>query len=288
MSGILLAGYSGRSRLPDCRIARALPLVVALHGGTYTSAYFDIPGFSLLDRAEANGIPIIAIDRPGYGLTSPLPPTDATIDGQAAHLIPALEQLWDRFGADSAGIVLIGHSIGGAIAATIASHAGQLPLIGLAISGVGLRTPSAHRPMWEALPDLPQVEMPLAIKDDVMFGPPGSFDATLMPTASHIANASAPKAELVAIVSSWQDTVEATLSRIDVPVHYRQAENDKLWIVDEDQITGFAAALTESPRVDAEMISSTGHCMDFHHISAALQLQQLGFALQCAIEGAHL
>ena len=42
------------------------PLVVALPGGTYTSVYFDVPGQSLLDTAETLGIPVIAVDRPGY------------------------------------------------------------------------------------------------------------------------------------------------------------------------------------------------------------------------------
>lgn len=44
-----------------------LPLVVAVHGGGYTSAYFDVPGYSLLDRAAGLGVPVIAVDRPGYG-----------------------------------------------------------------------------------------------------------------------------------------------------------------------------------------------------------------------------
>lgn len=284
MSTILSDACSGISRLPPGPIAKGLPLVIAIHGGTYTSAYFDVPGYSLLDRAQANGVPIIAIDRPGYGHTPAMPPAAATIVGQAHRLIPVLEEIWRRHGGNSAGIVLIGHSIGAAIAATIAAGAGDLPLIGLAISGVGLRTPPEHRPMWEAFPDIPLVEMPVAIKDNVMFGAPGSFDAAVMPAASHMANAPAPKAELVAIVSTWQDGVTATLAAIGVPVHYRQAENDKLWIVDQDQVDGFAAALTGSPRVDAAMVRATGHCMDFHHIGAALHVQQIGFALQCAAE----
>jgi hypothetical protein len=32
------------------------------------------------------------------------------------------------------------------------------------------------------------------------------------------------------------------------------------------------------------MIRDTGHCMDFHTVGPALQLQQLGFALQCAAQ----
>lgn len=30
-----------------------VPLVVAIHGGGYSSAYFDVPGYSLLDRAAS-------------------------------------------------------------------------------------------------------------------------------------------------------------------------------------------------------------------------------------------
>ena len=45
---------TGRRRLLAGPPAAAdVPLVIALHGGTYTSTYFDIPGYSLLDRAAA-------------------------------------------------------------------------------------------------------------------------------------------------------------------------------------------------------------------------------------------
>ena len=65
--GNIFAGLSGRTRIPQVRDGGDLPLVIALHGGTYTSAYFDVPGYSLLDRASGLGIPVIAVDRPGYG-----------------------------------------------------------------------------------------------------------------------------------------------------------------------------------------------------------------------------
>jgi hypothetical protein len=78
--------------------------------------------------------------------------------------------------------------------------------------------------------------------------------------------------------------VHATLAAIGVPVHYRQAQDDHLWIVDQGEIDGFARALSKSPRVDAAMMRATGHCMDFHKIGAAFQIQQLGFALQCGAE----
>lgn len=279
----LIDGFSGRHRSPADRPAGALPLVVAVHGGTYSSAYFDVPGCSLLDRAAALGIPIVALDRPGYGDSRPIPPVEATIAGQARRLVAALGDIFARHGEGCSGIVLIGHSIGGAIAATIASDPGDLPLIGLAVSGVGLRTPAEFGPMWAALPDKPFVALPLPLKDQVMFGPPGSFDVSVS-ALTHAADAPAPRAELIDIVGDWQKRVGDVLGRIAIPVHYRQAEYDRLWVVDEGEVAGFAAALSASPRVDAAMMRGTGHCMDFHHVGAAFQIQQLGFALQCAAE----
>lgn len=258
------------------------PLVIAIHGGTYTSRYFDVAGHSLLDRAGRNGICAIAIDRYGYGGTPFI--DDMSILGQAAELRAALADVWDEHRDDAAGVVLIGHSIGAAITIGIASEPGRIPLLGIAISGIGVRTPEAHGDLWNALPDTPTVEIPGPIKDQLMFGRQGSF-AAAMPVASHAADARVPKAELVDIVGGWQQQAVEICARVRVPVHYRQAEHDNLWVVDKGEIAAFAQRFAQAPRVDAAMVRDAGHCMDFHNFGAALHLQQLGFALQCAIDG---
>ncbi|WP_428003646.1 alpha/beta hydrolase [Acidovorax sp.] len=281
---------TGRVRLPGSASNRPpLPLVVALHGGTYTSRYFDIPGASLLDRAVANGIPVLALDRPGYGGSPALPAAQSTVAGQATYLLKVLEDCWQRYGEGTQGIFLIGHSIGGAITASIAAQAAAtppaFPLLGVALSGMCLKTPPEHKPLWESLPDTPTVEMPGPVKVQMMFGPAGSYHPAMV-EASQAADAPAPKAELVDIVSTWTVNAPATLGAIRVPVHYRQSAQDPLWIMGADEVEGFAKALEKSPRVDASMVQQTGHCMDFHHYGHTLQLQQLAFALQCACEAA--
>lgn len=279
MSMMLFGGLSGRSRSPSGGIAADAPLVVAIHGGTYNSAYFDLPGHSLLDRAAAIGIPSLAPDRPGYGAHPPL--EDGTIAGQARFLTVALGDAWARHGAGTRGIVLIGHSIGAAIALTIAGEPSALPLIGVAVSGVGLRTPPEHATQWARLPDTSLVDLPAALKDILMFGPTTSYPPS-MPAASHAASAPAPRAELIDVVATWHERVRERLGRVTVPVHYRQGEFDHLWIVDQGEVDGFRDALGKAPRVDAALMPGTGHCMDLHRIGGALQTQQLGFALQCA------
>ncbi|GAB3114593.1 alpha/beta hydrolase [Aestuariicella hydrocarbonica] len=279
----LFAGLSGRQGVVTGPYEVATPLVIAVHGGTYSSAYFDVPGYSLFDKAKQLNIPILALDRPGYGFSKPLPIDRATIEGQAAYLGPLLQAAWEEYGAGTCGIVLIGHSIGAAIATVIAAENRQSPLLGLAVSGVGMRTPEHFRDAWDSLPDTYMVDMPKAIKDDVMFGPEGSFGDD-MPNVTYPAYTEAPKVELVDIVGTWSDKVSDVLAKVRVPVHYRQGEMDKLWIVSPAEVNDFARSLTWASRVDAAMVEQTGHCMDYHLIASSFQIQQLGFAMQCAQE----
>jgi len=56
---------SGISCVPETPLGiHPPPLIVAIHGGTYNSGYFDVAGYSLIQRAAGLGIPILALDRP--------------------------------------------------------------------------------------------------------------------------------------------------------------------------------------------------------------------------------
>jgi pimeloyl-ACP methyl ester carboxylesterase len=275
---------SGRRRNPTISVLpEDCPLIVALHGGTYTSAYFDLPGFSLLARAAGLGIPIIALDRPGYGDTTPFAPADATIAKNAERLDDAIGEIWRQHGGKARGVVLIGHSIGGAITVSIAARRPTWPLLGIAVSGVGLVTPKESGAQWAALPDIPMIDLPGALKDQVMFGPAGTFGPA-MPALGHAADAPVPRAELIDIVTTWHATVREVAARVEVPVHYRQAEFDRLWITDAEQVKGFGEAFSSSPRVDAALFEGAGHCIDFHRLGASFQLEQLAFALRCSVK----
>jgi pimeloyl-ACP methyl ester carboxylesterase len=274
--------FSGRKRLPDRSVAADTPLIIALHGGTYTSAYFDVPGYSLLSQAESLGIPILAIDRPSYGGSTRVAESDSIILKNAEVLDHLIGELWDAFGAGSAGIVVIGHSIGGAVTTALAARHPSWPLLGIAMSGCLLQVPTESGGAWAALPDEYLVEMPGAIKDFVMFGPDWTRSDT-MPEASHIANSLVPKAELIDITSTWTDGVRSTAARVTVPVHSRQGVFDHLWITDAQQVADYGAAFTAAPIVDAKLFLSAGHCIDFHRGGKAFQLEQLAFALACCV-----
>lgn len=266
------------------RVERPLPgapAIVAIHGGGFTSAYFDLPGFSLLGRAEALGIPAVAIDRPGYGESGFRAEDELGHAANAAILEAAIGRLArDRFPARP-GVVLVGHSIGGAIAIGIAAR-DPAWLLGVAVSGVGLRNMPGDREMWQSLPETLFVGLPDAAKDAKMFGPPGTHEPDA-PARSHAAGAPAPRRELIDIVTAWPRDAAALLARVAVPVHYRQGEGDALWQVDEGEVAGFTAACAAAPWHDGALVRDAGHCIDFHHPGAAFQLEQLAFALKCGI-----
>jgi pimeloyl-ACP methyl ester carboxylesterase len=282
-SGMSFTGISRAIERPS--VATDIPLIVALHGGTYTSAYFDIPGHSLLDRAADLGIPIVAIDRPGYGGSTLAGPSDSIILTNAEVLDHVIGELWQTWGAGTAGVFIIGHSIGGAVATAVAAGHPEWPLLGIAVSGCLLEVPPGPREAFDALPDVVMIDLPSPMKDSVMFGPAWTHDAA-MPAASHPSDTAVPRAELIDINNGWVGRVRSVAAKVTVPVHSRQAEFDYLWITDEQQVKDFGAAFSSSPRVDARLVWSAGHCIDFHRAGAGLQLSQLGFALECSIRPA--
>jgi pimeloyl-ACP methyl ester carboxylesterase len=270
-------------RRPDGPVAAGAPLVVALPGGTYSSIYFDVPGQSLLDTAETVGVPVIAVDRPGYrGSTKA--ETDGSIILRNAELIDHLiGELWDAYGSGAPGVVLIGHSIGGAVTTAIAARHPAWPLLGIAVSGCLVRVPTESGDAWAALPDLEFVELPGQIKDFVMYGPDWTHTAR-MPDAGHVADAPVPKAELLDITGAWVERMPEVAAQVRVPVHSRQGEFDHLWISDDAQVAEFKAAFTSAPWVDARLVPNAGHCIDFHLAAKAFQLEQLAFALEAALQ----
>lgn len=274
---------TGRTnRTPDFSPAEGAPLVITLHGGTYTSEYFDIAGYSLLDRAAALGVPVIALDRPNYVGSSALSPEGSIISANADVLDDVIGQIWQAHGAGTEGVVLIAHSIGAAVATEIAAHHPDWPLLGLAISGCLVQVPEQSRAAWESLPDIPMIDLPTPMKDQVMFGP-GPTCGPGMPAASHASNCPVPKTELLDITGGWVERREGVCGRVTVPVHHRQGEFDALWVTDEAQIEQFRAGFTSAPSVDSRLQLGSGHCIDFHRPSLSFHLSQLSFALECAV-----
>src|ERR1700728_1475637 len=135
---IAMDGHTISALTAGPRSCPGRPLIAALHGGTYNSRYFDVAGSrhgSFMDLAAGLGYSVVSFDRPGYGASSALDPEDNTFDRHAELLAAAVGQAAASYGAG--GVVLVGHSIGGMIAAMIAASDVPFRLLGASVTGMG-------------------------------------------------------------------------------------------------------------------------------------------------------
>lgn len=265
-----------------------LPLLVALHGGTYSKEYFTVagsPAGSFVQVANRNGFSVLAIDRPGYGTSGHLSDEDNTFARQAEILDAAIGQILPRTGATS--VVLVGHSIGGMIGLELAARPPSWNLIGISATGCGAIIPGGGAA--DTLAGLPLsgiVDLPQADRDRVMFGPPGSYSGEAL-EAAHGSYAPVPAKELSNAPAWPRQRLAGVAPKIKVPVHNALAEFDALWDSSDGARATFVQMFPENPRVEAELIRGVGHSIDHHSAGIVVHLKQLAFAHECAVVARH-
>jgi pimeloyl-ACP methyl ester carboxylesterase len=260
-----------------------LPLLVALHGGTYTSAYFEVAGGpigSFLDLADRNGFDVLTIDRPGYGASDLLAEEANTFAAQAALLDATIADCVEHFGAHA--VVLIGHSIGGMIALEIAARRPGWNLLGVSATGMGARIPAGGAA--EQLGSAPfqgVIDLPVEAREGVMFGPNESVSEAGREAARE-SYAPTPFVELK-LAPAWAKTrLDEVAKNVVVPVHNVLAEHDALWDSSPEALADFESRFASGAGAVSTLARGVGHSIDHHIAGAATQLQQLAFAWACA------
>ena len=119
--------------------ARPRAVILALHGGAATSAYFGAPNqprLSLLRTGVALRFTVLALDRPGYGSSAPCADVMASAQRRVDLAYAAVSLL---LGArpQGAGVFVLGHSMGCALAIQMAGDERGADLLGLEIAGIG-------------------------------------------------------------------------------------------------------------------------------------------------------
>ncbi|PMD37032.1 hypothetical protein L207DRAFT_515467 [Hyaloscypha variabilis F] len=277
----------------------ARPLVVAVHGGSYTSDYFDADGnHSIRHLSESLGIPVIAIDRPCYQSTPPLPATlahSSFIQDQGRYLHQTiLPFLWKQHASslDVSSIFLYAHSIGGAIAVVTASLHESLqqpalyPLCGISISGVGSNV--KRLPMEEFNMDLQKMKgislrFPNAQKDVMMLGPSNLYDPAILKQTERLQHEILLE-ELYDINVLWPDYWRKYAAEVEVSVLYTLGEYDSLWNNTDQDVKDFAAGFVKATSVEAKRLLLAPHCIEHSLQATGLILRTFGFAIESAVQ----
>ena len=255
-------------------------LLVAIHGGTYTSKYFDTPSSSLLELCASLGYSILALDRPGYGAAVSVPVDQLSFDDQVLVLRRALEVIWHDYGQQSAGMFLIGHSIGGMISLLLAAEKPHEHLIGMNMTGAGgLYNEQTKGAFASLVSDAPTVMMDIAIKVMAMYGPAWSYPEE---QAHYDPERDVPTAAIeLAEAQTWGARLPQIAAKVRVPVQFIVPEYDHIWRPDSEALSHVAEIFTAAPFVDMGIQRLAGHSIELHTLARAFYMKILAFVEEC-------
>lgn len=255
------------ARLLPCGRDRA-PLLLCIHGGGCNGRYFDIPGFSVAKQAIRNGYDVLLPDRPGHGQSPPA--RSAEPIAEAAELLSALLESLLRT-RSSSRLVVLGHSIGGAIALTLAAER-RIAIRAVAVSGIG-RSPTPAALAWFQQFSADDRHVPPA---SFFFGPNGSYDWRAPIALRKVAEPWHPD-EVHETLFVWRQRFDAIASRIAVPVSLHMADHEEIW--DRSDMTNgkIAEAFVAAPDVVSGILPVGGHLYELHLNGAQMIEAQLAF-----------
>jgi pimeloyl-ACP methyl ester carboxylesterase len=284
---------SGRCNLPtsaSTTAVNAIPLIVALHGGSYTARYFDVDAnHTAAIASNGLGVPFIAIDRPSYNDTTPVSIPDGSSYVEESglwfhrYVLPAL---WTKYGEPSGCncVVLHAHSMG-AMAAVIvaklyASDAdSRYPLGGISMSGFGSQPGQApNLPPQD--PDATTVLFPIEVKDTLMLQK-GHADPSVYKYTAEL-NHPFHNVEMASAVSVWFPRWRELAASVLVPVMIAFAGDDLMWNTTEAHLQEVAGAFTHSERVDGSIVKGAPHNIEMSYWAKGWYARCFGFALECA------
>ncbi len=227
-----------------------------------------MPGFSIAERAIRAGYDVLLPDRPGHGRSPPGHSTEPITE--AAELLSALlEPLLST--RSSSRLVVLGHSIGGAIALTLATDR-RIATCAVAVSGIG-RSPTPAALAWFRQFSADQRHVPPA---SFFFGPSGSYDWRA-PIALRKVAEPWRLDEVHETLLVWPGRFDAIAARLAVPVSFHMADHEEIW--DRADMTNgkIAEAFVAAPDVVSGILPDGGHLYELHLNGAHMIQAQLDF-----------
>lgn len=261
------------AEVPDPRA-----VIVAIHGGGTSAAYFDCPGhprLSLLRSAASRGFTAIALDRPGYGASALYQDEMAAPERRVELVYGAVDKIAPP-GARGAGVFLFGHSAGCELAMRMAVDSRGTDVLGIELAGTGLAfQPSAKAVLSQAT----TTRSPDGLRD-LLWHPTDLYPPEVLTGAL-----SAPRAAYeVGTASNWAERdFPAIAGRLRVPIEFSVAEHESVWESSPAANADVAALFTASPRVVINEVTGGGHNLSVGLTADAYHHHVMAFVDECVI-----
>jgi pimeloyl-ACP methyl ester carboxylesterase len=231
---------------------------------------------SLLRSGAQNGYTMVAVDRPGYGASAPYPDAMQRPDQRVALAYGAIDKI---LGSNSrgAGLFLVGHSAGCALAVRMATddQAEHADLIGLELAGTGVQYEAA---MADIMKSATATQRPTGLRE-MLWQPADLYPPDVL---SGMTNSSTGAQYEVGMTTSWpRQDFPALAPHVRVPVQFSVAEHERVWRSDPETLAQIGAMFTASPRFVINEQSSTGHNLSLSVNAAAYHSTVLAFVGEC-------
>lgn len=273
--------------VPMSALVAAVPepkaVVVAVHGGATSAAYFDCPGhpeLSLLRAAAADGYTAIALDRPGYGASAFYHDDMAEADRRVGFALGAVDKIIGE-SSRGAGLFLLAHSAGCEIGLRMAVDGRATDVLGVELSGTGLRYGDEAKAV---ISEATATSRPAGLRD-LLWQP-----TDLYPPEVLTSGLSAPGAPYEAeVTANWprRDFAEVA-SRVTVPVEFSVADHERVWEATPAAADAVAALFTSSPRVVVNQMPDSGHNLSVGWTAGEYHRRALAFVGECIAAGRTL
>ncbi len=258
-------------------------VLVAIHGGATSAAYFDCPGhpqLSLLRAAAANGLTAIALDRPGYGASAFYHEDMTEPDKRVGFALGAVDKILGE-SSRGAGLFLLAHSAGCELGLRMAVDEGATDVLGVELSGTGLRySPEAKTVISQAT----ATSRPAGLRD-LLWEP-----TNLYPPEVLTSGLSAPGAPYESeVTANWpRRDFPDIATRVTVPVEFSVAEHERVWESTSEAAAAVAALFTSSPRVVVSEMPDSGHNLSVGWSADVYHRRVLSFVDECVAASTEL
>jgi pimeloyl-ACP methyl ester carboxylesterase len=252
-------------------------VIVAIHGGATSAAYFDCPGrpeLSLLRAAAADGYAAIALDRPGYGASAFYHDDMTEPDRRVGFALGAVDKILGET-ARGAGLFLLAHSAGCELGLRMAVDERADDVLGVELSGTGLRYGDEAKAV---ISQATATSRPAGLRD-LLWQPTDLYPPEVL--TGGLSAAGAPyEADVTA---NWpRRDFPQIAGRVAVPVEFSVAEHERVWETTPEAIGAIAALFTSSPRVVVNEMPDSGHNLSVGWSAAEYHRRVLSFVDECA------
>jgi pimeloyl-ACP methyl ester carboxylesterase len=266
--------------VPMSALVAAVPdpraVIVAIHGGATSAAYFDCPGhprLSLLRMAAMHGVTAIALDRPGYGASALYADEMNDPDRRVALAYGVVDSILAD-GPRGAGVFLLAHSAGCELALRMAVAQTSSDVIGVELAGTGMNYSAKAK---DILRQATATHRPAGLRD-LLWQPVELYPAEVL-TGALSAPGVAYEAEVTA---NWpRRDFPAIAATVRVPVEFSAADHESVWETTPAALAEVAASFTASPRVVVNEVSDSGHNVSVSLTADAYHRKVLSFITEC-------